>query len=435
MTYNTQGVSPSTSQFLQASALALLTQCGTQPPSHDAGPTCPYPYVYVPAPPRCVDITPPTPMDVYVQPDVRVQPPPPPPPPQDARPIGPTPNDRDGDGFRTEIDCDDDNPVRRPLIPNAVNIINSNISICPGTYGGANLVVAGDDITIDAMDVRGVAYSPISNRRRITINNLSWASAGPGPSGGLVSDSQNIRFNNFRFTVDASLGGPLAALTFTNSSDCVINGGLISGAIGSRTPVRVVFNNSSRSRIEGVTFTEDTELVLTNADANTIVGNTFRPGGAGGVFIESTRINITGNGNEIVRNMVTGYDPHTVLDIYTGIYVSGNGNRVRDNMVGAFHRGIHVYAGRENIVGENNQVTGCDWAGMTIGGPARGRMSPPTGNAMGTIVVNNRSTVNSGIGIGVFTSGNTLRNNTLTGNTGGNLLNCGQNTCSGNIER
>lgn len=70
MTYNTSGVSPSTSSFLQASALALLTQCGPPPSGYDAGPSGCYPLgpTYCNTPDRYV----PPPQDADTTPDSRM---------------------------------------------------------------------------------------------------------------------------------------------------------------------------------------------------------------------------------------------------------------------------------------------------------------------------------------------------------------------------
>ncbi len=342
--------------------------------------------------------------------------------------------DSDGDGFAESLDCDDHNATRRPLYPGSVNTIFSNIDVCPGAYSTA-LVFRGDDMTVNLLNVTGIQCGvTITDRENIHINDLVLTGCTEGVR---LVNSRNIDLMRFRFLNPRSTASdpdaPIDAVVFSNSFGCGVVSSQIDGVEFGRRPVRIHIESPSYSNlIQSGRFGANSQVVVDNANETTIVDNIFEAGTPAGTQIEAVRISVRGNGNDVIRNRITGYNPLAVLDRYVGIFIDGNNNNIQGNIVAALNRGIQVYGGRMNIVDLENRVSDCNWAGITIGGPYAGATSTSRmGNATETFMQGNRSTNNRGLGLAVYTTPNTLRDLVLTANMGGNNLMCGANICSG----
>jgi hypothetical protein len=145
--------------------------------------------------------------------------------------------DRDGDGYNSNIDCDDTNPSVHPLPSGGgVVTINSNTTVCPGTYHGLNLVIApgttgitvignGVNLNGDGSDRPAFQLNQVSQTTLVGFNILNY------PLGSAVIQLNNAPNNTFQdmtvespqnryaFYIDGSPGTTLQHITINSHSD------------------------------------------------------------------------------------------------------------------------------------------------------------------------------------------------------------------------
>lgn len=321
--------------------------------------------------------------------------------------------DLDGDGYREDLECNDDDAAVHPLEEYEVNTITTNTTVCPGLYRGVNIVVGADDISIGGVGVSLDHFLSASSDIGIEIAERSGVvvtgfTLENYPTGIRLSNSDGNRLDGLTITGSATGG-----LLVVNSHGNVISGG--------STDSLISLGDSNSNVIEGVTF-DSASLLLGRSQSNTISGNVFS--GTSWwrlLLIDSCHDNVIRD-NTIRGGSGEGTLSFGALTIYAT--VPSNRNTVENNLFEDNNCAINVLSGTDHVIRGNTVMNNTGEAVQLTGSG---------GGAMRTLLEDNFITDNWK-GVGVYTNGNTIRNNDFRRNTYGNTLRCDRNTCEGNLE-
>ncbi|GEM_PF-6149024 len=197
--------------------------------------------------------------------------------------ISPTaPADRDQDGFQSDMDCNDSDGSARPLDN---RVVNSHLSICPGTYGQLN--VSGSEFTIvpyypvnPGVTVASIAFN---NAHNVLISGLRVAGEPINRPDLFVQTMVNLRsssriyFDSMNVACPAGEAGGLCIEMLLNGSsqNIIYRSTFVYGLIGLSMD-----GSSNDNRVENCTFMDQ---IITNRNPyvddgrnNTFINNTYR---------------------------------------------------------------------------------------------------------------------------------------------------------------
>jgi hypothetical protein len=158
----------------------------------------------------------------------------------------------------------------------------------------------------------------------------------------------------------------------------------------------------------------------------TIAGNIITGPAKAGVVVDGTNTNVNVTGNTVTGLLTTGIIGQNGIQISRGAKGSVDSNTVSGFTYGATFSslsaaGILVYDATGGVTVTNNVVSGNDEGIGVYTDPAYDSSSNPLQVATTTAIKNNKANGNVYLGIHIdpFSIGNTIWNNTVTGNVGG----------------
>lgn len=264
--------------------------------------------------------------------------------------------DADGDGFDptggNTGDCDDTNAEVRPLTNLSVNIIGSDIRICPGMYINTTLVVNETSNTTNATEPLSIACNPGSNGsanfsfNAPNTNFSTWLLIENITAGASAVIVENCSVNGLGY--NGSQSSPSNVTAATQSNDTMgIN-------ISNSSNIRIAAIKLTNLRWGGVYIDGGSNISILNSGFDNISGNTSLQ-----ATVDRDIITVRyGTNVTIENNNITAGG--TAVD-HGGAAAVGSGNNV-SNMATTYKIGINVSAGRvivrDNVIG-NHGLTAC----------------------------------------------------------------------------
>lgn len=191
--------------------------------------------------------------------------------------------DADGDGFKEDVDCDDNDPNTIPLKENGGTTINKSTNICEGTYNSAHIIISGNYLT-----VKGLGFGAFLQKGYLYIKNLSNSSvskihvldsSGFDSTGfGLYNAIEvvNSDFNNLKYlTGDCDKIACSMAIFLSSSNGNIISYSTFSDVGGNGCGI-VLNESSSNNKITFCTFKNNDNDMCDSGNGNTFSGNTYQ---------------------------------------------------------------------------------------------------------------------------------------------------------------
>ena len=254
-----------------------------------------------------------------------------------------------------------------------------------------------------------------------TVNGISIVAGGSNNQIG-VSSANNIFGNTgYGMTITSANGNQISFNSFTNN-------GL--GGINLSNSAATIIGNT-------ITGNSGVGLSANGSTGNAITNNTIANNNAGGIILNNISGSVSGNsisGNSGIGLSLISANNNTVsgntisVNQSHGLSINGNNNNVNNNIIsGNTGFGISVTAGTGNQLTNNKIGTNNEGGTANILGGIS--LANTTANLTGNIV-----TGNSGNGVSLTTSnGNTLFQNTISGNSkNGLVINGNNNSLNGN---
>lgn len=362
--------------------------------------------------------------------------------------------DEDHDGYLRGVDCNDNDPDTRPLENNSVNRITRSTTICFRTYTGAVVEVAGDCVVVNMAGVTLLGGRILIQGRRsvrvigaLNINNdVAHPVVSIGDSGDIyfervnlydffggveVSSSRDVTFNYLA----AASQFAASAFTVSNSSEVQINEGALGGQLTARPYGRlVVQNGSNHCSFRNIAFGFQSGVHFNDAHQNSLLDCHFYDSVT--VPTNGHRIVLSAGsmGNTIQNNVLDTAMRGTSASGGEDIFVDGSNNIFDSNHLrGRAGSGIRVFGGRANTF-SGNVISSYGETGLILDVTPSVEFPTASAPVEETVVRMNSVTDNGRYGVHVTVpTHQQIVSNDLRRNGVGNMLNCGTNTCMGNL--
>lgn len=318
--------------------------------------------------------------------------------------------DLDDDGFREDLECNDDDAATRPLEEYEVTAIISDTTICPGIYRGVNVLIGEDEVSLNGTGVtlehaESVPYEAaigIAGHHGVTVSGFTVQNY---PVGVQMSSAHDSVLD------ELTLLDLEAAIRLEDSHDNTLSNVTTNSYVSLRDSTGNVLSNLN---------IDSSHITLYGAPNTEISGCTF----SGEDF---TRIALHEGSNDasIHDNTIrggTGYGglSYGALTVWAG--VGSSRAVIENNLVEDNFTAIHFLTGTDHVVRGNTVINNTGY-GVEI-----------AGGGVSRVLIEDNVITDNWSGIDVGTRNNTIRNNDLRRNTNGNHLNCGANICENNLE-